>query len=303
MKIVISLINYNNAKKTVMCLHSLNKLSHENITVDVQVIDNNSKEPLIVNPQEYKHISVTVIRNRENLGFSGGHNIAIDYALKHDASYVMILNNDTIVDSGLVRELLAVSKMYHAGIVGPKIYFSKGSEFHKDRYTEKELGNVLWYAGGMMNWRDVMGHHRGVDEVDHGQFDTETPTDFASGCCMVIKKEVFEKVGLLDTRYFLYYEDSDFNVRVKRAGFSIYFAPKAILWHENASSTGGSGSDLQDYFISRNRLLFGYSYAPLRTKAALFRESIRLLKTGREWQKKGVKDFYLRKFGKGSYAV
>lgn len=152
-----------------------------------------------------------------------------------------------------------------------------------------------------MDWGNVLGSHRGVNEVDKGQYDRMDRTDFASGCCLLIKREVLETVGMFDEKYFLYYEDSDLAERAKRKNYSIMYAPKAYLWHKNAGSAGGSGSALQDYYITRNRLLFGMRYASIRTRIALLKESMRLLVTGRAWQKKGVRDFYLRRFGKGSY--
>ena len=106
-----------------------------------------------------------------------------------------------------------------------------------------------------------------------------------------------------DNRYFLYFEDSDLSQRLKKAGYKILFYPKAILWHKNAGSTGGSGSSLQDYFTTRNRMIFGLKFAPLRSKIALIRESLRLLSSGRQWQKKGIRDFYLRRFGKGTFPL
>ena len=102
--------------------------------------------------------------------------------------------------------------------------------------------------------------------------------------------------------YFLYYEEADFCERAKKRGYRIFYAPKAIVWHKNARSVGGVGSELQDYYTTRNRLLFGVKYAPYRAKIALIRESFGLLKSGRKWQKRGVMDFYLGRFGKGSYA-
>ncbi|OGH10224.1 MAG: hypothetical protein A2152_00940 [Candidatus Levybacteria bacterium RBG_16_35_6] len=143
--------------------------------------------------------------------------------------------------------------------------------------------------------------HRGVDLVDNGQFDKIEETSFATGCCMLIKKEVLNEVGSFDEKYFLYYEDTDLSQRARMGGYKIIYQPKAVLWHENAGSTGGSGSIMQDYFISRNRILFGFKYAPLRTKLALVKESFSILLKGRANQKKGVRDFYLRHFGKGIY--
>jgi len=111
---------------------------------------------------------------------------------------------------------------------------------------------------------------------------------------------MFQKIGLFDKKYFLYFEDVDLSLRVKKAGFKVIFCPKAKIWHLNSGSSG-SGSSLHDYFITRNRLLFGMKYASLRSKIALIKESLELLKNGRKWQKIGVRDFYFRRYGKGSW--
>jgi len=139
--------------------------------------------------------------------------------------------------------------------------------------------------------------------VDHGQYDTTEEISFATGCCMMFKGDVLKKVGLFDDQYFLYFEDADLSERVKKAGFKIYYAPKAVLYHVNASSSGGAGkgNQLQDYFITRNQMLFGMKYAPLRTKIALLRQSLRLLVNGREKQKQAIGDYYLGRLGKGTY--
>jgi GT2 family glycosyltransferase len=304
LSVYVSIINFNGNDNTLDCLRSLEKLHLADYLLHVVVIDNGSENKFIIPENSFTKLSLTVLRNENNIGFAGGHNMGVSYALAHDADYVMILNNDTVVDKNILTELLKVIKKDKlAGIVTPKIYFAPGFEFHKDRYRKRELGNVFWYAGGIMDWDNVIGLHRGVNEVDKGQYDMPEATNFASGCCMLIKSEVFKKVGLFDQRYFLYYEDSDFNLRTKNVGYSIRYTPKAVIWHKNAGSAGGSGSELQDYYITRNRLLFGMQYAPWRTKFALLRESLRLFVTGREWQKKGILDFYFKKFGKGSFAV
>lgn len=302
-KIAISLITYNSHDKTIACLESLDKIQTGDVELSVIVIDNASKEKFqyTKKPQNF---SLTILHQATNSGFSGGHNVGISYALKNEADFILLLNNDTTVDPQLLVSLhQALEKDKKVGAVVPKIYFEKGHEFHKDRYTKDELGKVFWYAGGKMDFENVVGDHRGVDEVDHGQYDKEEVVELLTGCCVLLRSEVFRKVGMFDERYFLYYEDADLHERLKKAGYLVKYIPKAVLWHSNAGSTGGSGSKLQDYYISRNRMLFGMTYAPIRTKIALGRESLRLLVTGREWQKIGIKDFYTRNFGKGSYNV
>lgn len=302
--VVISLINYNGAKNTNACLASLQTLSLEDTSLEIVVIDNASLEPFSVDKHMLQKFPIHVIENSVNKGFSGGHNYGIRHGLKKKADYILILNNDTVVDRNLVKALIkSIKQGKKVGIVSPKIYFKKGSEFYQDRYTEKERGKVIWYAGGKMDWENVIGKHRGVDQVDTGQFDTSEEVGLATGCCMLITRQVIERVGMFDERYFLYYEDADYSERAKQKGFRIFYEPNAYLWHANAGSTGGSGSQLQDYFISRNRMLFGLTYAPIKTKLALLKESVRLLISGRPWQKKGIQDFYLKRFGKGSYIV
>jgi len=302
--VFVSIINFNGRDNTFRCLDSLKKLNASNFKLNTIVIDNGSKEKLNLSENYLDNIPLKVITNKKNLGFTGGHNTGINYALSKDADYVLVLNNDVVVDPNLISQLLkALGKNDKYAIASPKIYFAPGFEYHRERYKKSEKGNVIWYAGGQMDWKNVIAKHRGVDEVDRGQYQRIEITDFATGACFLIKREVLKKVGFFDDKYFLYYEDSDLSQRIRRAGYKIIYAPDAVVWHRNAASAGGSGSPLQDYYISRNRLLFGLRYAPARSKIALIRESLKLLITGREWQKKGVRDFYLGRFGKGSYSV
>lgn len=300
--IFVSIINYNGNKDTLSCLRHLEKVKVENFNLEVVVIDNGSKEPFEVKKDEFKNYKLHILKSDINLGFSGGQNLGIKYSLKKGADYVVVLNNDVLIDSNLIVELLKTFEVKKdAGLVSPKIYFAKGYEFHKGKYQDKDLGKVFWYAGGIMDWNNIIGSHRGVDEVDKGQYEELLKTDFTSGCCVMIKREVFEKVGFFDEKYFLYYEDNDLCQRAKKMEFVCYYQPKAILWHINAGSSGGSGSNLQDYFITRNRFLFGFKYARQRVKFALLREALRLLILGRALQKKAVFDYFVKNLGKGSY--
>jgi GT2 family glycosyltransferase len=298
-KVGVVTVNYNTSVDTTKFLQSLKHVKTPDITLDTIVVDNGSKEVYKL-PENLQH--TTLIRSETNTGFSGGYNIGMKEALKSGAEYILIVNNDTQMDPDMIKNLLEILQSDpKIGVTTPKIYFAKGHEFHKDRYKTNELGKVIWFAGGHTDWDNVTSIHRGIDEVDHGQYDKTEEIEFASGCCMLFKREVLEKVGLLDDRYFLYYEDADLNERVKRGGYKIFYVPKAVLIHSNAASTGGAGNVLHDYFLTRNKMLFGMTYAPARTKVALFRESLRLLRTGRPFQRLGIRDYYLRKFNKGTF--
>ena len=302
LNVFVSILNYNGGKDTLSCLKSLNEVNIKDFNLSVIVLDNGSKEIFECNENAYQNFKLSVIRSEKNLGFSGGQNMNIKRALEDGADYIVILNNDVILDKNLLVELLEVfQEKNDCGMVSPKIYFAKGHEFHKNRYDENERGNIIWYAGGRMDWNNIIGSHRGVDEVDKGQFEKLEETDFASGCCLMVRKDIVEKIGFFDERYFLYYEDNDLSQRAKKNGFKIYYQPKGKLWHLNAGSAGGSGSLLHDYYITRNRLIFGFKYAPVKARLALFRESIKVLFTGRFWQKRAILDFYLNRLGKGTY--
>ncbi len=303
--VFVVILNWNSKVDTVQCLESIGKLQITNYKLQIVVVDNASTD----GSQKLTRKSITsttsitgkLIENKENLGFTGGSNVGIKYALKKDADFVLILNNDTVVDRDLVVRLLEMAGKYKdAGVFSPKIYFAPGFEFHKERYSPGVRGKVLWYAGGKMDWKNVLGSNRGVDEVDRGQYEKGEETDFATGACMFIRRDVLKKVGLFDERYFMYFEDVDFCQRAREAGWTVMYAPKGYLWHKVARSSG-IGSSLNDYYLTRNRLLFGMQYAPLRAKGALLRETIKLFFFGRKWQRQGVLDFYLGRYGKGSF--
>ncbi|PJE68909.1 glycosyltransferase family 2 protein [Candidatus Shapirobacteria bacterium CG10_big_fil_rev_8_21_14_0_10_38_14] len=298
-QVFVIILHFKGKEFTRQCLLSLRQLKTPELATKFVVVDNHSPEPIDDFKQDFP--GVVFLKNKKNLGFAEGNNVGIKYALKQGADYVLILNNDTIVDKDLLVQLIvAAGKDGKVGIVAPKIYFAPGYEYHQAKYKPSERGKVFWYAGGKIDWQNVLCSHRGVDEVDKGQYDKQIATDFASGCAMLIKREVLEKIGFLDKRYFLYLEDVEFCQRAKRAGFKVIYHPKAKLWHFNASSSE-VGGELHDYFITRNRLLFGMKYASWRTKLNLIQESVRLLLAGRPWQKVAIKDYYLKNFARGSW--
>ena len=220
--VFISILNFNGKKNTLECLDSLRNIDTKNFKLTIIVIDNASTDGspsvisnLIRSTSSGQISNLKFIQNEKNLGFSGGQNSGIRYALSKGADYVLILNNDTYVDKSFIEELLKISERDNSiGILSPKIYFAPKFEYHKNRYSKDELGKIFWYAGGEMDWRNVIGRNRGVDEVDKGQFDKTGETSLATGCCMLLKKEVFDRVGMFHDKYFLYYEDADLTMRV-----------------------------------------------------------------------------------------
>jgi len=306
-KIAIIILNWNQPQLTISTIESFLKIKHQNFSCQIVVVDNGSTDNSILKIKKFIHSleignwKLEIIQNKENLGYSGGNNLGIKYALKNNFDYVLVANNDIRVNPNFLQILINEIKINPKQILAPKIYFEKGYEFHKNRYKSSELGKVIWAMGGKIDWGNVYGSNIAIDNVDHGQFDNNLQTpDFISGCCLLTSMELFKDVGLFDKKYYLYLEDIDLSVRASKSGYTLKIIPNSIIWHIN-SGTAIAASNIQDYFITRNRLLFAYKYAPLKTKLAIFRESIKHLLFGRPWQKIGVRDYYLSKFGQGSW--
>jgi GT2 family glycosyltransferase len=304
-KVSIIILTTNALAMTKEQLLDVAKLDTKGIDVECLVVDNGSSDGTEGAVKNYKlpNMDYKFIQSGANLGFAGGNNVGIKDAVKRGFDYIILMNNDLILPKDLVVKLTEfMEENPDIGLASPKMYFASGYEFHKDRYKKSELGKVFWYAGGAIDWKNVYSSHKGVDEVDHGQYDITTETDFANGACVIIRGEVFKKIGYLDDSFFLYWEDADFSQRAIRAGYKIMYFPGTCMWHKVSASTGGSGSSSNDYFLIRNRYYFAMRYAGPRAKIAVLRDTIKLLFTGRVWQKKGAMDGLLGVKGMGVWA-
>lgn len=298
--VAIIILNWKQPQLTVDTIDSVLKIKHSNFEYKIILVDNGSPDnSLDIFKEKYlKNNHVKLLNTKSNLGYAGGNNFGINYALKNKYDYLMVLNNDVLVDPMFAQELVGQLKRYD--IVGPKIYFAPGFEYHKNRYQKNDLGKVIWSMGGQVDWNNIYGSNIDIDKIDHGQFnEINTNIDFISGCCFLAKNEVFKKIGNFDENYFMYMEDVDFCHRAKLNGFSLACIPKSYIWHVNSGSTKGPGH-LQNYFITRNRIYFASKFAKPRTKFAIFRESFKFLFKS-YWQRRGVIDFYLKKMKKGSW--
>jgi hypothetical protein len=285
-------------------LSGVAKLDTKGVEAECIVIDNGSGDGTEEAIKNYKlsNMNYKFIRSESNTGFAGGNNIGIKYAVKSGFDYAILMNNDLILPHDLVINLVNYMKDNpKVGIASPKMYFAPGFEFHKERYKETDLGKVFWYAGGAIDWKNVLSSHRGVDEVDHGQYETAIETDFANGACVIIRSEVFKKIGYLDDSLFLYWEDADFSQRAKKFGYKVMYFPGTYLWHKVSASAGGSGSSSNDYFLIRNRFYFAMRYAGHRAKLAVLKDTIKIMFAGRTWQKRGAMDALIGIKGVGAW--
>ncbi len=300
--ISIVIVNYNSEEHTRECLVSLEKIKAENFNYQVIVVDNGSQK-IFKLPKQLQTERVEVIRSESNLGFTGGNNLGMTYAIeKYNSEYICLLNNDTTVHPHFLEELRqTLVTASPKGMVGPKIYFSKGFEFHKDKYPRNQLGNIIWYGGGSIDWPNLIDSHRCIDEIDRGQLEHETHSDFCTGACVLISREVLETIGMFDEQLFLYNEDTDLSVRAKKRGYQILFNPRAVIWHKNAGSSGGSGSPIHEYYQTRNRIYFGLKHGSFRVKLTSVSLLVRMLLHGNAPRRKAAYDMLMGNLGKEAY--
>lgn len=300
MKLGLVTLHYKNLSDTIGLLSSLAKATvPKGSHLSIYVVDNEGsaklKETLVK-----KFPKVRLLIPGSNLGFAAGNNLGFTAALDAGDEIIGTINNDTYVAKDFVKSILdSPINDKTVGLVGGLIYFAPGFEFHQ-KYSPSESGKVIWYAGGKFDWDNILGSNDHVDEVDHGQFQDPAETAFISGALLLARAEVFRKIGLFDENYFMYLEDVDLSHRARLAGFRLVFDPRIKLWHKVAAGSA-IGSDLNDYFITRNRLYFGLKYAKPRTKFALVREALRFFLAGRPAQRLAVLDYFTGRLGKGSF--
>lgn len=241
--IYVILVNYKNASMTIDCITSIKQSSYDNY--HIVVIDNASNDGSYLKlVNEYCNDSyITIIEARENNGFSAGNNIGIDYAIKNGADYIMLLNNDTVIDPLMIT--LLHGKASPNTVTLPLMFY----------YSEP---NKIWYAGGEIDYKKGLIKHWGQDSKDIVKYNKDKECSFMTGCCALISTNIINQVGLLDEHYFMYGEDVDYSIRLQKSGVKILYAPAAKLWHK----VGGSSvsSKLNIYYDTRNKLILMDKY-------------------------------------------
>ncbi len=253
--VAIIILNWNGKQDTLNCLESLKSIKYSNY--EIVLVDNGSTDDSPHCIQE-AFPDVTLLCNRKNLGFAEGNNVGISHALKMGAEYLLLLNNDTIVDPNLISSFVtqAQNQKNHS-ILGGRVYL----------FDDKKRFD---HFGGIWNAKKAAFDLVANRLLDDGKsYEKPQELDYICGCCLFAKREVFETVGLLDARFFLMWEESDWCFRAKKLGYRLFTCPKAKIWHKvSASFTGGKSHTT--YFWWRNRLLW-------IEKNCSFKEKIKLL--------------------------
>jgi GT2 family glycosyltransferase len=265
-QIAIITVVYNNYEVLTDFFTSLK--SQETLNFHVFVVD------LSTEPQQYAYTPFATVIKGPNRGYAYGANRGIRKAIEEGYSKFIVINSDVYVADNFINQTISALKTNPGSILGGKIYYAPGYEYHKDRYQKEDIGKVIWFAGGSIDWANMITSHIGVDELDKGQFDIPTDVDFITGCFIAYDKSVVDTVGDWDESWFLYYEDTDFCVRAHKKGIRLIYQPSIKLWHKNAQSTGGSGSSIHVMYQEKNRLRFGFKYAPLWTKLHLAKNEV-----------------------------
>jgi GT2 family glycosyltransferase len=240
-KVRIIVLNWNGYDVTRECLASLSKIDYPNY--GIVLVDNGSTDG---SPEKLgaEFPVITVIRNKENMGFTGGNNVGIRRALEQGADYILLLNNDTVVATNFLSELIRAGESDgRIGLLNPKILYFEPS----DR---------IWYAGGSFNiWKGIASH-RGNREVDRGLYDLPEEVTFITGCAFLIKTEVIRKIGMLDDYLFYACEDTDWTIRSLKAGYKALYVPSSVIWHkESMDVKRNAGKAFRDFYNVRNSLL------------------------------------------------
>jgi hypothetical protein len=220
--VIVVVLNWNLPGETVACVNSL--LDGDYPHQQVLVVDNGSTDDSVSQFRRCFGDQIDIVEIGVNLFYAGGNNVGIRWALEAGADFVLILNNDTIVASDMVSQLVRTAQdCPDVGVVAPMIYFG-----------DDPLR--IWALGSQRYCWLPIPRDVGRGEIDHGQYTTPFEVDYVTGCAMMVRRSVFTQVGPFDPNYRMYYEDADLCARVQQAGFALFVEPRAKVWHRVSAS-------------------------------------------------------------------
>lgn len=294
-RVFIIIINYNGFEDTYECINSLNNIKYVNYKIII--VDNNSNNESYEKLKKLtkKFNNCILLRSENNNGFASACNIGINYAIKNNCDYVLLLNNDTIVDKDFLKILVNKCLEYDNKIIAT----CKIVNYYKR--------DIVWYGGGYFSkLKGNVYHFKG--NINDKKFNIDRFVTFASGCCLLIPLEIIKKIGLLDESYFLYYEDADYSCKVIKNNYDILYCSKSIIYHK-ISHTTGKIEGLNQYYYYRNRCIFiskNISNPIIRIIAFFYYYAtilLRIFKT-RKFNNliyKGIIDYYKKIIGKTEF--
>ena len=294
--IVTVVLNTNRREDTCTALASLEQNTYQNH--QALVLDNASTDGS-VQAIRASFPTAQIIELQQNLGYAGNNNVGIQAALAQGAEWVLVLNEDTRLDPDCLSELIKVGTSHpRIGIVGPMVY----------HHNEPD---VIQSAGGKMG-RDWQAWHIAQNQQDQGQFSQAHEVDWISGCAILVRREVIEQVGMLDARFFYYWEETEWCLRAREAGWCILHAPQARLWHKGVQRDYEPNPSVTYYATRNHLLLMAKHHAPLAAWLVTWGQLLRTLASWSlkpQWRSKrahrdamwqGATDFLRHRWGKRS---
>lgn len=255
------ILNRNRRDDTLECLRSLEGGTYANLRI--VVLDCGSTDGS-VEAVRSAFPGVRIIELERNLGYAGNNNVGMRAAVEAGADWVFVLNEDTVLAPDCVARLVEEGQRDpRIGILGPTVY-------HHDE------PNVIQSAGGGLT-RRWQGFHRGQNEEDRGQFRDPCPVQWISGCAILVRRDVIESVGLLDERFFIYWDETEWCVRAGKAGWRVVHVPAAKVWHKGVQRDYRP-KPYVTYYSTRNRLLMLRKHrAPIAARVLAWAEVLRTL--------------------------
>jgi GT2 family glycosyltransferase len=288
------ILNTNRRDDTLACLRSIHRGDYPH--TQALVLDNASSDGSI-DAIRADFPDAHVVELSENLGYAGNNNVGIRMALDAGAEWVLVLNEDVVLASDAISRMVEVGESDRScGIVGPLVY-------HSDEPAR------IQSAGGLLG-RDWVSRHRGQNETDRGQFVDAQQVEWISGCAVMVRKEVVEQVGMLDERFFYYWEETEWCLRARRAAWKIWVAPRAKVWHKGVRSDYRPSPDVTYYWARNWLLMLSKHNAPARAWLSALTMLGRCLfswtlnprwqsqKAHRDALWQGVSDFVRRRWGR-----
>lgn len=299
--VYVIVLNWNRAEDSLECIASLRESTYANC--QIVVVDNGSSDDSVEQIRE-RGGDLTLLETGENLGYTGGNNWGIKYAVDQQADYVFVLNNDTFVEAEAISKMVQVAEAdEQIGVVTCKIL----------NYPDRD---VIWFGGSKYDTRYMIARHVGYGAKDIGQFDTTCDIPWATGCALFMRRTVIESVGLLYEGFFLTAEDLDICLRVREKGYRIVYLPTAVIWHKEAISSGGQDAPQYIYYQTRNLILLHTRHASCRMQLVVshlyallvfLKRTLQLLKAGK-WRSilgvlYGMGDGFAGLAGRKDYAL
>lgn len=262
-KVLIIVLTYNGIALTMACLDSLRRITWP--AYEVLVVDSGSTDST-VDIVRANYSEVEVMPNNRNIGFAEGNNRGLEHAVAHGFDYALLLNNDTEVAADFLTHLVGACETDKTlGAVGPLIYYHSQPQ-------------QIWSAGGIVERATGRTFMRGLNELDQSQFAEGGQVDFVTGCALLVRCSILSQVGLLDERFGMYFEETEWCARMRRSGWGIAFVPQSHVWHKILPDLQAL-SPRVTYYMTRNRLLYlRLTHAPIRAWA-----HVMLLQDWRTW--------------------